>query len=55
LSSKFYFQAKEDAVPDVKDLQYLDRLPGGGTSSFNSLMNAIDWLYKPPVGKLDKL
>ena len=41
-------------MPDVKDLQYLDRLPKGGASGLNALMNALDWVYKPPVGKLDK-
>ena len=45
MSSKFIFQAKEGA--DSQELQYTDRLPSA--SQLNTLINALDWLFKPPV------
>ena len=35
------------------ELEYKDKLPPGAASAFNSLLLALDWLYKPPTGKHD--
>ena len=50
-SSKF-FKANKVAVPS-DDLEYKDTLPPGASSAFTTLLLALDWLYKPPIGKHD--